>query len=62
LLEALNLRDGPWFAAEAFDDGAALFAGACAQGLEGVVAKRPSERYWPGERRWIKTKNRDYWR
>jgi ATP-dependent DNA ligase len=30
--------------------------------LEGVVAKRRSGRYLPGERAWIKTKNRDYWR
>jgi ATP-dependent DNA ligase len=31
-------------------------------GFEGVVAKRASEWYRPGERRWLKTKNRDYWR
>jgi ATP-dependent DNA ligase len=31
-------------------------------GLEGVVAKRRSQRYRPGERVWIKTKNKDYWR
>ena len=34
----------------------------CEQELEGVVAKRRSGRYLPGERGWIKTKNRDYWR
>jgi ATP-dependent DNA ligase len=62
LLEALSLGRGPWFVAETFDDGAALFAAVCGQGLEGVVAKRRGERSRPGERRWIKTKNRDYWR
>ena len=30
--------------------------------LEGVVAKKRTERYLPGERGWVKTKNRDYWR
>jgi ATP-dependent DNA ligase len=30
--------------------------------LEGVVAKKRSERYRPGERGWIKTKHRTYWR
>jgi hypothetical protein len=55
------LGGGPYFA-EGFDDGPALFAAVCSEGLEGVVAKRRSERYRPGERRWIKTKNRDYWR
>jgi ATP-dependent DNA ligase len=26
------------------------------------VAKRRGQRYRPGERAWIKTKNKDYWR
>ena len=30
--------------------------------LEGVVAKKRTERYLPGERGWVKTKNQDYWR
>lgn len=34
----------------------------CEQELEGVVAKRLNEPYRPGERAWIKTKNRAYWR
>jgi bifunctional non-homologous end joining protein LigD len=62
LLEELELGAGPWFVPEAFTDGAALFAAACAHGLEGVVAKRRSAPYRPGERGWIKIKNRDYWR
>ena len=34
----------------------------CEQEMEGVVAKRLNEPYRPGERSWIKTKNREYWR
>jgi hypothetical protein len=30
--------------------------------LDSDVAKRRSGRYLPGERGWVKTKNRDYWR
>lgn len=30
--------------------------------VEGVVANRRGQRYRPGERAWVKTKNRDYWR
>jgi ATP-dependent DNA ligase len=30
--------------------------------LEGVVSKRLNEPYRPGERAWVKTKSRDYWR
>jgi bifunctional non-homologous end joining protein LigD len=62
LLDGLSLGTGPWFVAEAFKDGEALFAAVCERGLEGVVAKRRSERYRPGERRWVKTKNKEYWR
>jgi ATP-dependent DNA ligase len=36
--------------------------GVCERGLEGVVAKRRDERYWPGARKWIKWKNPNYWR
>jgi hypothetical protein len=41
LLEDLALGGGPWFVAEAFADGAALFAAACSLGLEGVVDDAP---------------------
>jgi ATP-dependent DNA ligase len=34
----------------------------CEQRLEGVVAKRRSQRYRPGDRAWTKTKNKAYWR
>jgi bifunctional non-homologous end joining protein LigD len=62
VLETLNLGRGPWYVSDTFDDGEALFAAVCEHGLEGVVAKRRGQRYRPGERRWVKTKNRDYWR
>jgi ATP-dependent DNA ligase len=41
---------------EVFTDGTALFQAVCEQELEGVVAKRRGERYRPGERAWVKTK------
>jgi bifunctional non-homologous end joining protein LigD len=48
---------------DAFDDGAALFQAVCDRGLEGVVAKRRSGRYRPGQRgTWVKVKNPGYWR
>jgi bifunctional non-homologous end joining protein LigD len=62
LLEELNLNGRSWRTPEAFDDGEALWAAVCEHELEGVVAKRRSSRYAPGERGWIKTKNRGYWR
>jgi bifunctional non-homologous end joining protein LigD len=62
LLDTVSLGTGPWFVAEAFEDGEALFAAVCERGLEGVVAKRRSQPYRPGERAWIKTKNKAYWR
>jgi ATP-dependent DNA ligase len=34
----------------------------CAHELEGVVAKRRASLYRPGERGWVKIKNREYWR
>jgi hypothetical protein len=40
-----------------FDDRDALYRAMCEQGLEGVVAKRLSDRHRPGERRWLKRKN-----
>jgi bifunctional non-homologous end joining protein LigD len=62
LLEALDL-DGPaWRTPEVFDDGEALLEATSGLGLEGVVAKKRSDRYRPGERLWIKTKHRHYWR
>jgi bifunctional non-homologous end joining protein LigD len=62
LLEELVVNGPGWAISETFDDGEALHAAVCEHGLEGVVAKRRSSRYVPGERRWVKTKNPTYWR
>jgi bifunctional non-homologous end joining protein LigD len=56
LLEQLDLNDRHWRTPQAFDDGDALWNAICEHELEGVVAKRRSSRYVPGERGWIKTK------
>jgi bifunctional non-homologous end joining protein LigD len=61
LLESLNL-DGFWFVAPTYDDGTALFAAVCEQGLEGIVAKSIASTYGPRQRGWVKVKNRKYWR
>jgi len=61
-LEALNLAGPAWLTSPVFDDGEALWAVVRERGLEGIVAKRRSERYRPGERSWVKVKNRAYWR
>jgi bifunctional non-homologous end joining protein LigD len=61
-LEALDLNGVYWQTPETFNDGEALFEAVCAHELEGVVAKRQDGRYRPGERGWIKIKNREYWR
>jgi bifunctional non-homologous end joining protein LigD len=62
ILEQLGLRGSSWRTPEAFDDGEALWAAVCEHELEGVVAKRLHEPYVPGDRRWVKVKNRAYWR
>jgi bifunctional non-homologous end joining protein LigD len=61
-LDKLNLASTWWFAPEAFRDGEGLLKSVKTLGLEGGVAKRLSQGYRPGERGWIKFKNRDYWR
>src|SRR5215218_4488876 len=58
LLEALDLEGPRVRLVATFEDGEALFAAVCERGLEGVVAKRERDRYRPGERQWVKTKNR----
>jgi bifunctional non-homologous end joining protein LigD len=62
ILEGLGLEGPRWRVPEAFDDGPALWEAVWEHGLEGVVAKRLHERYLPGERAWVKVKNRAYWR
>jgi bifunctional non-homologous end joining protein LigD len=42
-------------------DGAVVFAKACELGLEGIVSKRASSRYYSGRSRaWLKCKNPDF--
>ena len=62
LLEALDLNGPARRTPEAFDDGEALLEATGKLGLEGVVAKKRSAPYRPGERGWVKTKHRTYWR
>jgi bifunctional non-homologous end joining protein LigD len=62
LLEEFALHDRQWQTSATFEDGETLFAIAQEHGLEGVVAKRLRGRYRPGERGWVKVKNRAYWR
>ena len=62
ILEQLGLEGHSWKTPEACDDGEALGEAVCEHELEGVVAKRRSGRYVSGERGWVKTKNREYWR
>ena len=60
LLEEIVI-DGPPALLEvvaSFEDGLALWDAIVARGLEGVVAKREREPYRPGQRTWVKTKNR----
>jgi bifunctional non-homologous end joining protein LigD len=61
-LEGLDLNGTHWTTPETFEDGPALFNAVCAHELEGVVAKRRAGLYRPGERGWVKIKNREYWR
>jgi bifunctional non-homologous end joining protein LigD len=61
-LEQMQLNGTHWRTPQTFDDGEALWEAVCEHELEGVVAKPRRSRYVPGERGWIKTKNRNYWR
>jgi bifunctional non-homologous end joining protein LigD len=58
LLEALELNGTHWRTTATFDDGAALLQVMVDRSLEGVVAKRLRDRYLPGDRSWVKVKNR----
>jgi bifunctional non-homologous end joining protein LigD len=62
LLEELGLAGPQWRVPDAFDDGKALWKAVCEHELEGVVAKRLDDPYLSRERRWVKVKNRAYWR
>ncbi len=58
ILEELDVENQRVRLVATFEDDEALFAAVCARGLEGVVAKRDRDPYRPGDRAWIKTKNR----
>ena len=62
MLEELQLNGRHWRTPQTFDDGVALWDAICEHELEGVVAKPLRSRYVAGERGWVKTKNRAYWR
>src|SRR6187200_1445927 len=62
LLEELDLSGSHWNTTMSFQDGERLFDAVRDVGLEGVVAKKLSQRYRPGERLWVKVKNREYYR
>jgi bifunctional non-homologous end joining protein LigD len=57
LLETLVVEQPTVRLVATFEDGRALFDVMCERDLEGVVAKRLRDRYRPGERGWVKTKN-----
>jgi bifunctional non-homologous end joining protein LigD len=61
-LEALRLHAAAWQTSPRFEDGEALMAVMADRGWEGVVAKRLRGTYRPGQRDWVKAKNRGYWR
>jgi bifunctional non-homologous end joining protein LigD len=61
-LEALAFNGPHWTTTVATDDCETLWQWVCARGLEGVGAERVADRYGPGERRWLKIKNRREWR
>ena len=58
LLEQLDLENEWVRLVATCEDGEALFAAVCERVLEGVVANRERDPYRPGERQWVKTKNR----
>jgi hypothetical protein len=55
-----DLSGSHWQTFQAFEDGEALFESVRLAKLEGIVAKKLSQPYRPGERLWVNVKNRDY--
>jgi ATP-dependent DNA ligase len=62
ILDSLELAGPCWSMVPAFDDGAVLWHVVCARQMGGVVAKPRTGIYRPGERGWLKVKNRAYWK
>jgi bifunctional non-homologous end joining protein LigD len=59
-LTGLDLQDDRWQTPPVYDDGLMLFDATLQQGLEGIVSKRRSSRYRPGQRSkdWLKFAHR----
>jgi bifunctional non-homologous end joining protein LigD len=59
-LASLDLNDDRWQTPPAYDDGPMLFDATLQQGLEGIVSKRLTSRYRPGQRSrdWLKFAHR----
>jgi bifunctional non-homologous end joining protein LigD len=59
-LTSLDLNDDRWQTPAAYDDGPMLFDATLQQGLEGIVSKRLTSRYRPGQRSkdWLKFAHR----
>jgi bifunctional non-homologous end joining protein LigD len=59
-LTGLDLNDDRWQTPPAYDDGPMLFDATLQQGLEGIVSKRVTSRYRPGQRSkdWLKFAHR----
>jgi bifunctional non-homologous end joining protein LigD len=59
-LESLDLHDDRWQTPPTYDDGPMLFEATLKQGLEGIVSKRLTSRYRPGQRSkdWLKFAHR----
>jgi bifunctional non-homologous end joining protein LigD len=62
ILKTLDMAGPHWTLTPSFTDGAALWSVVEAQSLEGLVAKPLGSVYKPGERGWLKVKNKAYWK
>jgi bifunctional non-homologous end joining protein LigD len=60
VLSSLDLNDDRWQTPPVYDDGQMLFEATRQQGLEGIVSKRVTSRYRPGQRSkdWLKFAHR----
>lgn len=62
ILESLHLAGAHWSLVPSFEDAEGLWTVVEEQALEGVVAKPLRSVYRPGERGWLKVRNRAYWK
>jgi bifunctional non-homologous end joining protein LigD len=61
-VEALDLNGVSCQTPQTFYDGPALFHAVCAHELEGSSRNDATAVTGPGERGWVRIKNREYWR